>query len=169
MPVAKSRIAQHQQSVAGEPATAPKADANSSRGYLSRRAMSRHFRRTELWNVRRRSLRLNARELHHLAPLFGLLGDELAEVGRRARKCGGATLGKPRLHLGIRKGCVDLRVELVDDLGWRGARRADAGPEAKLIARHEFGNRWEVRQHRRACRDGYCQRAKFAGPDVCDR
>src|SRR5215467_1810390 len=104
-----------------------------------------------------------------IAPLLGFVGDELAEVGRRAWKCGGAPLGKPRLHLGIGKGRVDLRVELVDDLGWRVARRADAGPEAKLIARHKFGNRREVRQHRRACRDGYCQRAKFPGPDVCDR
>src|SRR5262249_50489905 len=99
------------------------------------------------------SICFDARELHHLAPLFGLFGDELAEIGRRAWKGGGAQLGKPRLHLGIGKGRVDLRVELVDDLGWRVARRADAGPEAKLIARHEFGNRREVRQHRRACRD----------------
>src|SRR5215475_1253487 len=39
MLVAKSKIAQHQAvRRAGEPATAPKADANSSRGYLSRRA-----------------------------------------------------------------------------------------------------------------------------------
>src|SRR5215472_4655334 len=98
------------------------------------------------------SLRFDARELHHLAPLLGLFGDELAEVGNRAWKCGGAPLGKTRLHLGIGKGRVDLRVELVDDLGWRVARRADAGPEAKLIARHEFGHRRDVRQHRRASR-----------------
>src|SRR5947209_20618502 len=96
------------------------------------------------------SIRFDARELDHLAPLLGFLSDELAEVGRRARKCGGAPLGKPRLHLGIGKGRVDLRVELVDDLGRRVARRADAGPEAKLIARREFGNRREVRKHRRA-------------------
>src|SRR5262249_26159755 len=98
-------IAQHQQSVAGEPATAPKADANSSRGYLSRRAMSRHFRRTELWNVRRRSLRLNARELHHLhlGPFLNVLGDELAELGGRTCKRRVAKVCKPRLHRGIGK------------------------------------------------------------------
>src|SRR6516164_9294112 len=78
-----------------------------------------------------RSIRFDAREPHHLAPLFGLFGDELAEVGGRARKCGGAPLGKPRLHLGIGKGRVDLRVELIDDFSWRGARRTDAGPEAR--------------------------------------
>ena len=55
-------------------------------------------------------------------------GDELAEVGRRARKCGGAPLGKPRLHLGIGKGRVDLRVELVANastlgvLCWKSSR-----------------------------------------------
>src|SRR5262249_19746912 len=65
------------------------------------------------------SVRFDALELHHLAPLFGLYGDKLAEVGGRAWKCSGAPLGKPRLHLGIGKGRVDLRVELVNDLGWR--------------------------------------------------
>jgi hypothetical protein len=44
-----------------------------------------------------------------------------------------AQLGKPRLHLGIGESRIDLGVELVDDRGWRVFRRADAGPEAKLI------------------------------------
>src|SRR5262249_53550416 len=41
------------------------------------------------------SIRFDARELHHLAPLFGFLGQQLAEVGRRAWKCGGAQLSQP--------------------------------------------------------------------------
>src|SRR6516165_3863091 len=79
-----------------------------------------------LWNVGpvAVSLRLDAGELDHLAPLFGLFGDELAEVGRRAWKWGGAPLGKPRLHLGIGKGRVDLRVELLDDVSGRVFRHA---------------------------------------------
>src|SRR5689334_303681 len=117
----------------------------------------------------RGSIGLGTGEFDNLAPLFGFYGDEPAEVGGRAWKCSGAPLGEPRLHLGIGKGRVDLRVELVNDLGRRVARRADAGPEAKFIARHEFGNRREVRQYRRACLDGYRQRANFAGPDVFDR
>ena len=72
------------QSVAGEPATqvwtAPKADANSSRWYLSQRAMSRHFRRTEFMEYPKQSLRLDASELHHLGPLLGFVYDELAVV-----------------------------------------------------------------------------------------
>src|SRR5262249_55249197 len=57
---------------------------------------------------------------------------------------------------------IDLGVELVDDRSWRVFRRADAGPEAKLIAWHEFGHRRDVRQHRRARRG----RAKFARSGV---
>ena len=33
-----------------------------------------------------RSIRLRARELDHFAPLLGLIGDDLAEVGGRARQ-----------------------------------------------------------------------------------
>src|SRR6516165_2866735 len=104
-----------------------------------------------------------------LAPLLGFLGDQLAEVGGRARKHRAAEIGKPRLHLGIGEGRIDLFVELVDNLGRRVFRRADAGPEARLVARHEFGNRRDVRQHRRACRGGHGERAKLAAPDVFDR
>src|SRR5262249_30050844 len=64
------------------------------------------------------SLRLDVGGPDHLVPFLGLFGDELAEVGRRAWKCGGAPLGKPRLQLRVGEGRVDLRVELVDDLGW---------------------------------------------------
>src|SRR5262245_5054099 len=66
------------------------------------------------------SLRLDVRGSDHLAPLLGLIGDELAEVGGRARKSGATKFGEPRLDLGIGKGRVDLCVELVDDLGRRG-------------------------------------------------
>jgi hypothetical protein len=70
--------------------------------------------------------------------LLGFYGDELSEVGRRAWKCGGAQLAQPRLHLGIGENCIDLFVEHVKNLGRRVFRRADAGPEARLVAWHEF-------------------------------
>src|SRR5262249_37848821 len=91
------------------------------------------------------SICLDACELNHLAPLLSFLSDELAEVGRRAWKCGGAPLGKPRVHFGIGEGRIDLFVEPVNNLRRRVFRRADACPEARLIARHEFGNRRDVR------------------------
>ena len=58
------------------------------------------------------SFRLDVRDPDHLAPLLGFVGDELSEVGGRARKHRATEVGKPRLHLGIGKGCVDLLVEL---------------------------------------------------------
>src|SRR5262249_62192441 len=61
------------------------------------------------------------------------------------------------------------RAALIDDLSGRVFRRADAGPEARLVVRHKFGNRRDVRQHRRACRSGHRQGAKLAAPDVFDR
>src|SRR5262249_13817302 len=64
---------------------------------------------------------------------------------------------------------VDFRVELLDDLGWRVARRADAGPEARLVAGHEFRHRRDVWQRRRARRGCYRQRTKFASPHLLDR
>src|SRR5215470_11215812 len=77
---------------------------------------------TRLW---RDSLRLDVGRPDHPAPLLGLLGDELAEVGGRAGKHGAAELGEPRLRLGVGENRVDLLIEPHDDLGWRFARRAD--------------------------------------------
>jgi|tagenome__1003787_1003787.scaffolds.fasta_scaffold20955902_2 hypothetical protein len=45
------------------------------------------------------SLRLHARELDHLAPFLGFVGDELPKVGGGPWKHCAAQIGKPRLHL----------------------------------------------------------------------
>jgi len=62
--------------------------ANSSRWYLSRRAMRRHFCRTDtmehLTSRSPASLHLDVDRPDHLGPFLGFLGDQLAEVGRRA-------------------------------------------------------------------------------------
>src|SRR5262245_65889447 len=88
------------------------------------------FAERDLWNVGRLvvSLRLDASELDHLAPLLGFFGDKPAEIGRRAHHHCAAQIGKPRLQLGIDKARVDLLVELVDDLGGRVLGHADAEP-----------------------------------------
>ena len=53
-----------------------------------------------LWNIVQSrlpiSVELDARELHHLAPLLGFVGDELAEVGGRAHKHHTAQVGEAR-------------------------------------------------------------------------
>src|SRR5262249_31309226 len=132
---------------------------------------TRHSRNETLWKVslRVRSVRLDAGELDHLAPLLRFVGYELSKVGRRAWKRGGAQVGKPHLHLGIGKARIDLVVELVNNLGRRVFRRADAGPEARLVAWQELTHGRDVRQCLRARRGGHRQRAKFAGSDVFDR
>ena len=51
-----------------------------------------------------------------------------------------AQVGKPRLHLGIGEAGIDLLVEPVDDFGGRVLGCADAGPAARLVARHKFAH-----------------------------
>jgi len=76
----------------------------------------------------RRSLRLDVGRPDHLAPLFGLVGDKLTEVGGRAWKHCATKVGKPRLDFGIGEARVDLRVELVANastlgvLCWKSSR-----------------------------------------------
>jgi hypothetical protein len=65
---------------------------------------------------------------YHFAPLLGLVGDKLAEVGGRAWKHCATKVGKPRLDFGIGEARVDLRVELVANastlgvLCWKSSR-----------------------------------------------
>src|SRR5215471_2517349 len=149
--------------------TAAKADANSSRWYLSRRAMSRHFRRTKVMERQPGLLRLDARELHHLGPFLNVLGDELAELSGRTCKRRVAKVCKPRFHRGIGENGIDLLVELLDDIGrcihWCG----DTQPRARIVARQKIAQRWDVRQRRRARRRCHRQRAQLAGSDKFDR
>ena len=90
------------------------------------------FAKWNLWNASGRagSLRLEARELDHLAPFLGFVCDELSEVGGRPAKRA-AQIGKPRLDLGIGKPSVDLLVELVDDLDGCVPWSADTEPAAR--------------------------------------
>src|SRR5262245_60660320 len=74
------------------------------------------------------SLRLDVRGPDHLAPLLGLFGDELAEVGRRACKRPASQIGKSRLDLGIGETRVDLYVQPFYDLDGSVFGRAHAEP-----------------------------------------
>jgi len=84
------------------------------------------------------SVRFDAGELDHLAPLLGFLGDELAGVGGQEREHVATQVGKARLDLGIGEARIDLLVELLNNLGRRVLGRADAEPLARLIASHEL-------------------------------
>src|SRR5262245_41029172 len=91
------------------------------------------------------SLRFDVGSPDHLGPLLGIVGDELAEVGRRTLKDRYAQGGKLRLDLGISEGRIDFLVELVDDLGRRLLGNADTMPAAGLVVRHKFTQGWNVR------------------------
>src|SRR5262249_22513089 len=79
-------------------------------------------------------------------PFFGFVGYELAKVGGRADKWCASEVSQPRLDFGIGEARVDLLVELVDDLGWRGLGCADAEPIACLVPRQELPHARDVRQ-----------------------
>src|SRR5580700_7909837 len=93
-----------------------------------------------------RSLRLDVRELDHLGPFFGFVGDELAEIGGRAWKWHGAEIGKSLLQRGVGEAGIYLLVELVDDVGRRALGRADAVEAARIVARHELRHARNIRQ-----------------------
>src|SRR5262245_37394276 len=115
------------------------------------------------------SLRLDVEGPDHVAPLLGFVSDQLSELSRRSRQHHAAEVSETGLHLRVVESRVDLLVELVDDLGRRVLGRADAEPGARLVARHELADGWEVRQRLRARCGGHRQRAQLSGPDVPDR
>src|SRR5262245_66224208 len=85
-----------------------------------------------LWNVGRGPplLRLDVGRSDHLAPLLDLFGDELGEVGGRARKRSATQIGKPRLRFGVGEGRVELLIELIYELRRRILGRTKATPRA---------------------------------------
>src|SRR5262249_181155 len=80
-----------------------------------------------LWTVQpaRLTRRLDLGRPDHRAPLFGFIGDELAEVAGQTRNRRAAKIGKPRFQFGIGKSCVDFPIELPDDLDGRNAGRTE--------------------------------------------
>src|SRR5262245_32431083 len=94
----------------------------------------------------RELLRLDIGGPDHLAPFLGFVGDQLAELGRRPRQRRAAEVSETGLHLRVVESRVDLLVELVDDLGRRGLRYAEAVPIIPLVARQELTHGRDVRQ-----------------------
>src|SRR5262249_49794386 len=83
-----------------------------------------------LWNVGRGPplLRLDVGRPDHLAPLLGLIGDELSELNSAHRHRHVAYLSHPRLDLGFDETGVDLTIERLDDLGRRTTRGDNTNP-----------------------------------------
>src|SRR6266508_2754677 len=101
------------------------------------------------------SLRLDAGGLDYFGPFLGFVGDELAEVGGRARKHSATKVGKARLHFGISEARIDLLAQLLDDLCGCVLGNADAIPRWRLVAWHEFSHGWDARQRLRSRRGRY--------------
>ena len=64
---------------------------------------------------------------------------------------------------------VIVLLRVLDDVGRRAARRADAVPAAGIVARHELADRRHVRQHRQPLGGADRERAQLTRPDKADR
>src|SRR6516162_7938432 len=124
---------------------------------------------TEYLNGTTVSVRFDAHGLHHLAPLLDFLGDELPEVGRRTGKRRTAQVGKPRVHLWVGEGRIDLFVEFVDDLSGRIPRCAEAPHCARFVVRDELAHSRYVWQRLRSRGCGDRQGTHRGTRDVPDR
>ena len=71
--------------------------------------------------------RVDVGDPDHLGPLFGFVGEETLEIGRRAAKHRSAQVGKLRRELRIDERGIDFTVEPVDDFGRSVPGRAEAG------------------------------------------
>src|SRR5262249_24073278 len=105
----------------------------------------------------------------HFAPLLGLLGDELAEVGRGQFKHRAAQFGEPSTQIGIGKARIDLFVELFDDLGGGTLWGTYAVPRAHLIAWDKLTYGGNILCRLGAHRACDSQSAHLTGPDEFDR
>src|ERR1700736_561832 len=112
---------------------------------------------------------LEAGRADHLAPLRGIIGDELAKLGRGHGRRLSSHIGKSRVELGVCETGINLAVELVDDVARGFSRRANAVPSDRLVTRHEVADGRELRQRRgEPCR-GDPQGAQPFNPNVADR
>src|SRR6516162_6779538 len=98
------------------------------------------FSASGFMEYRPRSVGLRTGEFHHLCPLFGFVGYELAEIGGRACNCGAAQLGEPRLDLRIGESDVDFLVEHANNFGGRISGRSHAPPRARLKPRYKLAH-----------------------------
>src|SRR5262245_22433366 len=115
------------------------------------------------------SLRLDLSSADDLTPLFGLVSDELAEIGRRAGQGGSSHAREARLQCGIREALVHRGIEPVDDLWRRMARHAEPEPVADVIAGHEIAHDRRIRNKRRSWRRRHGERAQPVRLDMLYR
>src|SRR6266481_750397 len=82
------------------------------------------------------SLRLDARNLHHLRPLLDVLAQVGVELGGSHHQRHRSLLVPCFLHVGPPDRLVDFGIEHVDDRLRRAGRRHDPEPDGRFVARH---------------------------------
>src|SRR5262249_33734181 len=90
------------------------------------------------------SLRLDVGRHDHLAPFLGFVGDELAEIGRRASKHRAAQIGKPCFEFWICNADIDFLVQSFDELCGRALRSTNAEPCTCLVVRQRLAQNRNV-------------------------
>ena len=83
---------------------------------------------------------LDAGRSYYLAPLFSIVGNELADLDRRHRHRHTANDGKAIHHLWINERRADFLVEFVNDVGGRALGCTDAIPVVRLKGVRPEGN-----------------------------
>src|SRR5712692_8252086 len=117
-------------------------------------------------HCRSASLRLDARELDHLGPFVDIFGDELGELGRRARQNRyGAEISEPLLDVRVENRRVGLLVERRDDLRRRAPGDTETDPASRLVALEEAVDRRHVRQEWKRLYRRHAQRPELSGLD----
>src|SRR5262245_34319952 len=113
------------------------------------------------------SLRLDACELDHLAPLLDFIADEFGELARRVRRRRyDAEFDEPLPDPGVVKGSIDQLVERRDDVGRRGRGGAEANPAERLVAlEHAVDGRY-VRQGRKPLFRRHAERPRRSRLDL---
>src|SRR5262249_22620584 len=105
----------------------------------------------------------------HFFPFRRFVGNELAEVGRRARDRCAAKLLEFGEHRRILQCKVNLLVEEVDDFLWRSVRHSKAEKRAGFISGNGLANGRNIGQLLRTFGGRYRQSAQLARLDVPDR
>ena len=116
------------------------------------------------------SLRFDARELDHLAPLLDFIADEFGKLaGRVRRRRYDAEFDQPLPDPRVAKGGIDQLVERRDDVGRRGRGGAEADPAERLVALEHAVDGRHVRQGRKPLFRRHAERPRRSRLDLRQR
>ena len=116
------------------------------------------------------SLRFDAGELDHLAPLLDFIADEFGKLaGRVRRRRYDAEFDEPLPDPRVAKGGIDQLVERRDDVRRRGRGGAEADPAERLVALEHAVDGRHVRQGRKPLFRRHAERPRRSRLDLRQR